>query len=131
MTFRDLREQQSLIGVNDTELGKIVSIFSDLILAKAISFDRKRAIGGGRKGSLPTTRDKVVFCLFYLKTYPTFDVLGNLFNLSRSSAHEALHKWLPLLQASLEKMDVLPTSVFSSPEEMASYFEKKSRHGNN
>ncbi len=92
---------------------------------------RRRSIGGGRKGSLPTIRDKVVFCLFYLKNYPTFDVLGNLFSLSRSSAHEALHKWLPVMEKSLKELNLLPPSSCSGVEDMRLYFEKKSKHADN
>ncbi len=125
MTFRDEREQRSTIGVNEIELTKIEQIFSDLIFENGKSKERKRAVGGGRKGSLPSTRDKVIFCLYYMKNYPTFDVLGNRFGLSRSSAHEALYKWLPFTENTLKQLDVLPQSLFSSPEEMTGYFEKK------
>lgn len=126
MIFRDEREQRSTIGVNEPELIKIASVFSELIFEKSKNKSRKRGVGGGRKGSLPTTRDKVIFCLYYLKNYPTFDVLGNLFRLSRSSAHEALHKWLPVMELTLKQLDALPNALFSSPEEMKIYFEKKS-----
>ena len=37
---------------------------------------RKRKPGSGQKGKLLTIYDKLVFLLYYLKVYPTFDVLG-------------------------------------------------------
>ena len=59
--------------------------------------ERQRAPGGGKKGQLRTMRDKVVFLLYYLKVYPTFDVLGAQFGLSRSKACENVHKLAPIL----------------------------------
>ena len=126
MTFRDDREQKSTIGVDEVELTLLANTFSNVLLQQRLSSPRRRSIGAGRKGSLPTVRDKVIFCLFYLKNYPTFDVLGNLFSLSRSSAHEALHKWLPVMEKSLNVLDVLPHSTFNGVEDMRLYFEKKS-----
>lgn len=38
--------------------------------------------GGGRKGKLPSMRDKLLFLLYYLKVYPTFDVMGVQFRTS-------------------------------------------------
>ena len=37
---------------------------------------RKRALGGGRKGHLPTVEAKLFFILFYFKTYPLQTVMG-------------------------------------------------------
>jgi hypothetical protein len=37
---------------------------------------RQRKPGGGQKGKLPTVYDNLIFLLYYLKVYPTFDVLG-------------------------------------------------------
>jgi predicted DNA-binding protein YlxM (UPF0122 family) len=125
MTFRDDREQKSMIGVDCMELKKIEESFSEVLTKERSTSKRQRAIGGGRKGSLITSQDKVIFCLYYLKNYPTFDVLGNLFHLSRSSAHEALHKWIPILKKSLENLDVMPQSLFENAEQMHAYFEKK------
>ena len=52
---------------------------------------RQRRAGGGRKGLLVSPEQKLLFLLFYLKTYPTFDVLGATFGLSRSKACERAH----------------------------------------
>ena len=54
---------------------------------------RQRRAGGGRKGLLVSPEQKLLFLLFYLKTYPTFDVLGATFGLSRSKACERAHPW--------------------------------------
>ena len=123
--FRDLREQKSTIGVNNAELDALVTHFDSVLTERTSQQSRQRKFGAGRRGQLPQSGDKVIFCLYYLKNYPTFDVLGNRFGLSRSSAHEALHKWLPFVKAALEKIDVLPIAEFASPEAMQKHFEKK------
>lgn len=125
MQFRDEREQKSTIGVNELELGQLVGALEGVVARQHQSQIRQRKAGGGRKGNLSTLQAKVVFCLYYLKTYPTFDVLGNRFGLSRSSACEALHKWMPLVKQALEQLDVLPVSLFASPQAMHDYFAKK------
>ena len=85
---------------------------------------RQRKPGGGRKGKLPTYADKLFFVLFYLKNYPTFDVLGAIFNMGRSKACENLHKLLPILQATLKHLGVLPDREYSSPEELRKAMEE-------
>lgn len=125
MQFRDEREQKSTIGVNNPELAQVVKGVEAVLARQYQSQIRQRKAGGGRKGKLSSLEAKVVFCLYYLKTYPTFDVLGNRFGLSRSSACEALHKWMPLVKQALEQLDVLPVSLFASPEAMHDYFAKK------
>lgn len=39
--------------------------------------DKQRKFGGGRKGFLKTTPEKLFFTLFYYKCYPTYDVLAS------------------------------------------------------
>ena len=53
--------------------------------------ERKRSYGGGRKATLRTLEDKLLFILFYFKTYPLQEVIGFLFDLSQSQANEWIH----------------------------------------
>jgi len=69
---------------------------------------RKRKPGGGRQGTLSTPELKLFFILFYLKNYPTFDVLGCLFDLSPAKAEETLVKLMPLLKQAEKRLQVLP-----------------------
>jgi len=59
---------------------------------------RQRAAGGGRRGVLPTVRHKLWFILFYLKAYPTQDVMGHFFGLSQPQVCARIGQLLPLLQ---------------------------------
>ena len=57
-----------------------------------------------------------MFLLYYLKVYPTFDVLGAQFGMARSKACENLHKLMPILHQTLIELKVLPDRQWTSIE---------------
>jgi hypothetical protein len=69
---------------------------------------RQRAVGGGQKGVLPSSEQKLLFILVYQKTYPVQLVIAELFGMSQSSANEWIKRLLPVLGKALDKMGVLP-----------------------
>jgi hypothetical protein len=69
---------------------------------------RQRSVGGGRKGQLPRSEDKLLFLLVYVKTYPLQAVMGELFGLSQPQVNYWIHRLLPLLQEALEDLGVRP-----------------------
>ena len=83
--------------------------------------ERKRQQGGGRKATLRTTLDKMLYILMYIKCYPTFDLMEVLFNFDRSCAHDWVHRLLPVLEAALGKKQVLPERKINS---IAEFLEK-------
>jgi hypothetical protein len=62
--------------------------------------------------------EKLQFVLYYCKTYPTFDVLGQQFEMARSKANENLHKLSPILYDTLVHLDLRPYREFATPEEL-------------
>ena len=56
--------------------------------------------------------EKLLFVLYYYKTYPTFDVLGTQFDMVRSKADENLHKLSPLLYETLDHLGLMPHREF-------------------
>jgi len=48
----------------------------------------KRLPKGGKPGVFSSHEERLFFVLFYLKTYPTFDVLGFHFGLSTGQVHD-------------------------------------------
>jgi hypothetical protein len=70
---------------------------------------RKREAGGGRKGQLSTTEQKLLFSLVYQKTYPLQALLGEVFGLSQSRANRWIQRLLPILKQALDDLGVLPT----------------------
>jgi len=69
---------------------------------------RQRRIGGGRRGSLATAEQKLLFILVYQKTYPLQVVLGELFGLSQSGTTQWLQRLLPVLRDALPTLGVMP-----------------------
>lgn len=65
--------------------------------------------GGGRK-ELLSIPEQVCLCLFYLRQIPTFEVLGMLFSVSKTVAHETFHYWRKILRK------ILPSSLLESVE---------------
>ena len=82
-----------------------------------------RKPGGGLKSALPSVEIKLLFVLYYLKAYPTFDLLGDRFGLATSKANEHLHKLMPLLATTLSILGVMPKREFSTPEELKKELE--------
>jgi hypothetical protein len=60
--------------------------------------DRKRALGGGDDFDLEPD-DQFLLTIFWLRHYPTQEVLGYLFGVSDSTAKRAVDRCLPLLEA--------------------------------
>jgi hypothetical protein len=69
---------------------------------------RKRRAGGGRKGSLESVEQKLLFVLVYQKTYPLQVLLGETFEMSQARANQWLHRLLPVLHQALEDLGVVP-----------------------
>ena len=84
----------------------------------------KQVPSGGPKGNLGTFEKKLFFVLYYLKTYPTFDVLGFHFGLSSGHAHEHVEALLPVLLRSLSDLRVLPARSPGTPEEFLQLVEQ-------
>jgi Helix-turn-helix of DDE superfamily endonuclease len=120
--IQNSRTLKALIGMSTTEFEDLLVKFSCVLDRHALKKPRKRAIGGGFKGVLDTQRKKLFFVLFYLKVYPTFDVLGALFAKPRGRSCEAIHLFLPLLEQALGEKCVLPERRISSLAEFRQRF---------
>ena len=66
-----------------------------------------------------------MFLLFYLKTYPTFDVLGASFGLPRSKACEHAHRLAKALARTLRTQGVLPARAIDSLAQMQQLFAEE------
>lgn len=64
------------------------------------------------------------FALFYLKTYPTFDVLGIHFGFSGDHAHAHMDKLLPVLGRALADLSLMPERIAKTPGEFSHLIEK-------
>ena len=124
LQIRDERQRKALTGLSQDQFDHLLSVFSDIYQATqqktydagTASGTRRRKPGGGCKGKLPTMADKLLFTLYYYKTYPTFDVLGMQFEMARSKANENLHKLSPILYDTLVFLDLMPYRELATPE---------------
>ncbi len=84
--------------------------------------NRERKIGGGRNSKIETIEEKLFYILWYMKTYPTFDVASFWVGFARSSACTWMHDLLPVLELTMKRKFVLPQRKISDPEEFLRLF---------
>lgn len=70
--------------------------------------DRQRQVGGGRKPALCTTADKLLFILFYVKTYPLQEIIAFSFGMSQGQACYWIHVLSAVLRQALAALEQLP-----------------------
>lgn len=124
--LKNIRLCKAVTGMSPNELQNLLPAFSESLIRQSFivkpKSKRERKLGGGRRGHLPTVMDKLVFVLMYLKTYPTFDVMGFLTGRQRSKCQYSVANLLPVLEMALGKHLVLPKRKVSSPEEFFKLF---------
>lgn len=122
------RMVKSLIGMSRQKFDDLVPVFTsaedriqqERLQKKAI----KRLPSGGHQGVLNTPRKRLFFVLYYLKTYPTFDVLGFHFGLSAGHAHDFIETYLTVLESALNTLTVLPPRHFKDVADFTQAVER-------
>ena len=126
LQIRDDRQMKALTGLSQAQFDHLLPVFSCMYQGSqqktyaegVASGTRRRKPGGSSKGKLPTLADKLLFLLYYYKTYPTFDVLGTQCEMARSKANENLHKLSPMLYDTLVHLELMPYRALTTPEEL-------------
>lgn len=101
------RRMRALTGLDGAAFVKLEKRFAR-VLAEATATQtragqpRQRAAGAGPKGALPSVRAQLFFILFYLKAYPTQDVMGHFFRLSQPQVCARVAQLLPLLKTLMQ-----------------------------
>lgn len=124
------REYRAIIGIGKKKFQELTVVFSEceqVLKNQAYErfveqYDRKPTAGGSPKFKTPS--EKLFFTLYYLKTYPTFDVLGFVFNCKGKTAHENLYKFLPILELALATLGVLPKRKFDSVDQLLGFIKE-------
>ncbi len=114
----------SLTGLRVNEFNDLVPQFANNLQEYWITLrdDRKRKVGAGRRGKLPTIEEKLFATLMYLKVYPTFDVFGFHMGCNRSQAKRWIDHLFPVLEMTLKRKLVLPERKITSVEEFQRLF---------
>ena len=128
--LKDDRQLRSLIGLGRDDFEKLSNEFSSYIkqnqmetCRKKLKKPRQRKIGGGRKSSLGLPENQLFFLLFYLKNYPTYDVLAFTFNISRGCAFTSVQRLLPILKQTQKNLKILPKRTTDDPQELLQLIE--------
>jgi DDE superfamily endonuclease/Helix-turn-helix of DDE superfamily endonuclease len=128
--LKDDRQLKSLIGLGCDEFQKLLNEFTSCLKENQsknrkgkLKKRRQRKIGGGRKSALGSPENQLLFILFYLKTYPTYDVLAFTFNISRGCAFESVQRLLPILKNAQKNLKVLPKRTTDNPQELLQIIE--------
>lgn len=116
--FKNARLLKGLIGISKLEFETLAPTFSRLLYEVRATKNRIRSVGGGRKGALPDTDTKLFVILLYVKTYPTYDLLGFMLGIDRSQACRWIFKLLPCLERALGRACVLPARQIRTFEEL-------------
>ena len=101
------RRMRALTGLDGAAFVKLEKRFARVLTEATASRTRagqprQRAAGAGPKGALPGTRAQLFFILFYLKAYPTQDVMGYFFGLSQPQICARVAQLLPLLKTLMQ-----------------------------
>jgi hypothetical protein len=120
--FKDERMMRGLTGLNLEEFETLLPTFESILFEIHSNKERQRAVGGGCKGILLDARHKLFYILFYMKTYPTFDVAAFVFGTVRSVTFEWKSRLLPALERALGRVITLPKRQIRSIEEFLQLF---------
>lgn len=123
LKYDDVKEKpstlQAMTSLNREEFEGLCVVFSE-------AWERHRqgagyvASKGGRPAQLAAIEDKLLFILFYLKTYPLQEVQGYLFRLSQGQANVWIHRLSDVLAKALKAQGHLPARL---PAEMLARLE--------
>lgn len=114
ITYDEVKEKASTLramtSLDRDEFEALCVVFNE-------TWERHRqAIGhdaskGGRPPQLGAIEDKVLFILFYLKTYPLQEVQGHVFGLSQGQANQWIHRLSEVLKETLKVQGHVPARL--------------------
>jgi len=108
------RKFLSVTGLTVKEFEELLPTFEKAYLKKyparktKAGSQRLRKAGAGRKSSLDSIAQKLLFALVYQKAYPLQAIMGELFGMGQPQANEWIHDLLPILKQALDSLGVLP-----------------------
>jgi hypothetical protein len=128
--LNDDRQLKALTGLGSDHFETLLNEFSSCLnekqpknRRKKLKKPRQRKPGGGRKSALGSPDHQLLFILFYLKNYPTYDVLAYTFGISRGGAYESVQRLLPILKQAQKNLQVLPKRTTDDPKKLLQLIE--------
>ena len=114
LTYDSVKEKPSTLramtSLNRNEFESLCLFFSQVWEEETQQFKRDVS-QGGRKPILKKHEDRLLFILFYLKTYPLQEVLAHLFGMSQGLTHFLIDQLGRVLRETLKRMGHLPGRI--------------------
>lgn len=130
--IKDDRRMKSLTGLTCEEFEYLIPVYKEayaeikeeeyLERKKENPNTRKSNIKAEFKGKLNTYEKKLFINLYYLKTYPTFDVLAFNFGISRTRACYHIHRLTKIVARTFEKLGTKPKRKIETAEDFLEVF---------
>ena len=118
------QEAKRLIGVDYQQFLELVALAEERHLQKQAEIESKKvriiAPGGGRKPEM-TPSLGVCLCLVYLRQKPIFEILGLLFDISKTKANDTFNYWVEILR------EILPASQMEEVSKSRQDYEQLRR----
>ncbi len=100
-------EAKRLIGIEYEQFLALVDLAEQRHLEKQAEKEKNKirliSKGGGRKPDM-SSKEGICLCLVYLRQKPIFEILGLLFNISKTQANNTFNYWVEILR------EILPAS---------------------
>ena len=121
--YKNRRAMRAVFGLDEAKFnelaGRMDSLWFDVLAGRK---GRKRAPGAGQPSKIADGEQKLAFILFYLKVYPTFDVMSVFSGINAGDCCRWVHKLMPVLEELLGQKFALPKRKISSMEEFSAAF---------
>jgi Helix-turn-helix of DDE superfamily endonuclease len=115
------QESKRLIGIDYEHFIVLVALAKQRHLEKQAEIEKSKfrliASGGGRKSEI-TPEEGVCLCLVYLRQKPIFEILGLLFDISKTKANDTFNYWIEIIR------DILPASQIEEVKEDSQKYQE-------
>ena len=121
--FKSERTMKAVFGLDAAKFSELAQRMDDewfkVLEAKQ---GRMRAPGAGQPSKIGSGAHKLAFILFYLKVYPTFDVMGVFSGINAGGCCRWMHDLMPVLEKLLGQKLALPKRKIRNVEEFVAAF---------
>ncbi|MCU0552675.1 MAG: transposase [Leptolyngbya sp. Prado105] len=95
---------RSLLGIEYEQLS-LLMVYLQKLETESVAQQNARKIrvnaAGAGRPTILSGETEILLCLYYLRHYPTFEILGLTFEVSASQAHAVTHYWVQFLRQAL------------------------------
>ncbi len=118
------QEAKRLIGINYDQFLALVALAEQRHIEKQAELEKNKiriiAKGGGRKPEI-SPKEGICLCLVYLRQKLIFEILGLLFDISKTKANDAFNYWVDILR------EILPASQIEEVESDSQKYQELQR----